>query len=108
MGKNHYIYPAIFHQAEDGISVHFPDLPGCITCGNTLEEALFMAKDALGLHLYGMEKDDDQIPEPSSLINVTLEPNERFLSVEVFMPPFCDEMENKAVKKNPYNSQVAQ
>jgi predicted RNase H-like HicB family nuclease len=97
MFKNHYIYPAIFHYADDGISIQFPDLPGCITCGSTIEEALFMAKDALSLHLYGMEKDNDPIPEPS--FDFELETNEKLISVEVFMPPFRDEMENKAVKK---------
>ena len=99
MSKNQYIYPAIFHHAKDGISVQFPDLPGCITCGHTLEEALFMAKDALSLHLYGMEKDNDLIPEPSSLVNIELKSNEKLRSIEVFMPPFRDETENKAVKK---------
>lgn len=42
------IYPAIFHKEKDGrYRVEFPDLPGCLTDGDTVEEAFFMAGDAL-------------------------------------------------------------
>ena len=46
-------------------SVYFPDLPGCISYGNSYEEAQKEAADALALHIYGMEKDGDEIPAPS-------------------------------------------
>ena len=97
--KDHYMYPAVFHYASDGISVEFPDLPGCLTCGATTEDALYMAKDALSLHLYGIEQDGDDIPAPSELLGIALENNERIVMVEIFMPPFRDEMENRAIKK---------
>ena len=43
-----YIYPAVFHANDDGsYTVIFPDLPGCITEGKDLENALSMAQDAL-------------------------------------------------------------
>nr|WP_154887695.1 type II toxin-antitoxin system HicB family antitoxin [Paenibacillus xylanexedens] len=48
-----YKYYAILNFADDGINVSFPDLPGCLTYGHTLEEALIMAKDALELYLDG-------------------------------------------------------
>ncbi len=48
--KNTYIYPAIFHYADDGISISFPDLPGCFSAGDTEEGALSMAQEALSLH----------------------------------------------------------
>ena len=42
------IYPAVFHKAEEGgYWVEFPDLPGCVTEADTLEEAVVMAGDAL-------------------------------------------------------------
>lgn len=40
-----------------GYCVTFKDLPGCITEGETLEESLLMAKEALELHLYGLEQE---------------------------------------------------
>lgn len=97
--KDHYIYPAIFSFDADGISVEFPDLPGCLTCGDNEEEALSMAKDALKLHLYGLEEDNDDIPQPSSLSKLELEQNQIPILIEVWMPPFRDEMSNKAIKK---------
>jgi predicted RNase H-like HicB family nuclease len=66
MIMDRYIFPAIFEPGErKGYTVNFPDLPGCITEGDTMEEALHMAKEALELHLYGMEEDGDKIPEPT-------------------------------------------
>jgi predicted RNase H-like HicB family nuclease len=97
--QNRYIFPAIFHYADDGISVTFPDLPGCITCGHTDEEAVKMAEEALGLHLWGMESDDDTIPEPSRGDNISLEPNERIFLVDVWMPQVREEVKPVYVKK---------
>ena len=54
MKKDFYTFPAILSFDEDGISVEFPDLPGCLTCGDNTEEAINRAKEALGLHLYGV------------------------------------------------------
>ena len=39
MTKDSYLYPAIFKYGEDGITITFPDLPGCISCGKNDEEA---------------------------------------------------------------------
>jgi predicted RNase H-like HicB family nuclease len=62
----HYI--ALIHKDTDSdYGVSFPDLPGVITAGSTLDEARDMAAEALALHLHGMAKDKEAIPEPSSL-----------------------------------------
>jgi predicted RNase H-like HicB family nuclease len=50
--------------------VSFPDLPGCISAGATLDEARAMAVEALALHLEGMAEDGDAVPEPSSLADI--------------------------------------
>ena len=54
--KDRYIYPAIFDFDNDGITVTFPDLPGCITCGDCQEEAFRNAKEVLELYMYGLEQ----------------------------------------------------
>ena len=55
-----YVYPAIFTPEEDGsYSIVFPDLEGCYTCGDNLEDGIEMAEDALALVLYGYEKRSD-------------------------------------------------
>jgi len=69
---------ALIHKdAQSAFGVSFPDLPGCITAGATLDEARDMAAEALALHLEGMAKDGEAIPEPSSLEAVMADPANR-------------------------------
>lgn len=96
--KNKYVYPAIFDYADDGISISFPDLPGCFSCGDNDEEALAMAKDALGLHLWSLEHDGDPIPEPSAAMSVNHESNQAVMLIEVWMPPIRERIDNRSVK----------
>jgi predicted RNase H-like HicB family nuclease len=100
MGK--YYFPAIFDSGtenEEGFTVTFPDLPGCITEGSDMDEAVYMAKDVLAGFLYGMEEDGEKIPNPSNPSNIEL-PKGAFISIiEVRTDYIRDEIENKAVKK---------
>lgn len=65
----HYI--ALIHKdADSDYGVSFPDFPGCISAGVTLDEAREMAAEALALHIEGMVEDGEAIPEPSSLEQV--------------------------------------
>ncbi|GIO43445.1 type II toxin-antitoxin system HicB family antitoxin [Paenibacillus apis] len=97
--KDRYVYPAVFDYADDGISIEFPDLPGAITCGDTDEEALYMAKDCLALHLYGMEQDGDVIPQPTPVSELPQMPKKVPVLIDVWMPPVRDNMAERAVKK---------
>ncbi len=81
---NKIIYPAIFHPEEvGGYSVFFPDLLGCVTQGDTLEEAIFMAEDALGIYLYTLKEDGETAPEPSNPANIELS-GQDFISLVVY------------------------
>ncbi|MCL6613717.1 MAG: type II toxin-antitoxin system HicB family antitoxin [Firmicutes bacterium] len=97
--KDEYLFPAIFTKDADGVSVEFPDLPGCYTCGATVEEAMLMARDALSLHLYSLEEDGAPIPEPSSFESLEHGPNQFVAAIEAKMAPYRDRIANKAVKK---------
>lgn len=97
--KDRYIYPAIFDYADDGISIEFPDLPGCLPCAHTDEEAIANAKEAMALHLYGMEQDGDDIPGPTPVSQLRPDKNQAVVLVEVWMPTFREALENRAVKK---------
>lgn len=97
--RDRYIFPAVFSYADDGISVSFPDLPGCLTCGDTDEEAVRMAEEAMGLHLYGMERDGDPIPEPTQGDGITLGSGERIFLVDVWMPQVRQEIRPVYVRK---------
>ena len=95
-----YVYPAVLTY-EDGyeIAVTFPDLPGCATSGETDTEALMMAKEALGLHLWGMENDGDELPAPSPIRAIELEAGEIVALVEVYMPSVRLSQENRSVNR---------
>lgn len=58
------IYP---DTEEGGYTVSYPDLPGCLTCGETLEDAIANAEDAKKEWLYGTLEDGRTIPEPDTL-----------------------------------------
>ena len=61
-------YIAILHKDPiSGYSVSFPDFPGCLTQGETLDEAGRMAEEALQGHVEGMEEFGEAIPAPMSL-----------------------------------------
>jgi len=60
------IYYAGFVPYGGKISVIFPDVPGCVTWGESTEHAYVMAVDALAGHLEALVDDDDPIPPPSS------------------------------------------
>lgn len=97
-----YVYPAILTFDEGyEIAVTFPDFPGCATSGETETEALLCAKEALGLHLWGMEQDGDVIPEPSSIKSLMkeLDSNECISMIEVFMPSVRTAQESKSVNR---------
>ncbi len=95
-----YIYVAIFTKENDAYNISFPDLPGCFTYGHTIEEAYNMAKEALELHLYGMEDDGDNIPVPTAAELIKIEDEFSFITlIEAYMPLVRNQMLNKAVKK---------
>lgn len=58
-----------------GYSVFFPDLPGCTSAGDIIEEAARNAEEALGLHLRGMIEDGDEIPAPTRPEAIELDPD---------------------------------
>jgi predicted RNase H-like HicB family nuclease len=71
-------YIAYLHKdRESDFGVSFPDFPGCITAGKTLEEAHRMAAEALALHIAGMVEEGEAVPEPSSLDALDKDPAEQ-------------------------------
>ncbi|MEX3744630.1 MULTISPECIES: type II toxin-antitoxin system HicB family antitoxin [Lysinibacillus] len=97
-----YYFPAIFDPGADGsegFTVTFPDLPGCITEGSDMADALHMAKDALAGFLFGMEEDNEEIPSPSNPDNSKLPPGAFVSIIEIWTDYVREEIENKAIKK---------
>jgi predicted RNase H-like HicB family nuclease len=86
----------------DSYSVYFPDLPGCISCGDNFEEAQRNAVEALNLHIYGMEKDGDPIPAPSKVPAIDPETADGYLvsPITIYPDMFRINKDNRAVKTN--------
>ena len=95
-------YLAVFEPTETGYSVYFPDLSGCVSCGKDFEDAQKQAAEALGLHIYGMEKDGDDIPVPSKTPKADTETAAGYIvsPVTVFPDLVRNELDNRAVKTN--------
>ena len=92
----HYI--ALIHKdAGSHFGVSFPDLPGVVTAGTTLDDARIMAEEALALHIEGLIEDEEAIPEPSSLEQIMSDRDNRS-GVAVLIPAKIDQP--KAVRVN--------
>lgn len=59
-------YLVIIEKADDGsYSAYVPDLPGCVSCGDTLDEARQLIDEAVQLHIESMRRNGEPIPPPS-------------------------------------------
>jgi len=84
-------YIALIRKDPDSdFSVDFPDFPGCVTAGSTVDEAKDMATEALALHIKGMMEDGDAVPEPSDLEAIMRDPGNRDSVAFLVSPPMVD------------------
>ena len=97
--KRHYVYPAIFHPEDIGYSVFFPDLKGCQSQGDSLEEASLMAQEALGAYLECLIDDGKSIPAPTSPQLLSASGNDFIAMVSVDIFVYKNNAAGKAVKK---------
>jgi predicted RNase H-like HicB family nuclease len=59
-------YLIIIEQGQHNLSAYVPDLPGCVTTGDTREEVIARMREAIELHLHGLQEDGEPIPQPNS------------------------------------------
>ena len=90
-------YIALIHkEAGSDYGVSFPDVPGCITAGSTLDEARALAEEALAIHVKGLVENGEALPEPPSLESVMADRENRD-GVAILVPLRADV---KAVRVN--------
>ncbi|MEO8445277.1 MAG: type II toxin-antitoxin system HicB family antitoxin [Gammaproteobacteria bacterium] len=59
-------YLVVIEEGQEGFGAYVPDLPGCVSAGDSPEEVLELIQEAIELHLQSMVKDGERIPAPSS------------------------------------------
>ncbi len=94
-----YVYPAVFVKEEQGFSVFFPDLEGCYTCGDDLQDAIIMAEDVLAYYLYDEEAAGNDIPEASDIKQVAVREGEFANYIACDTIEYAKMHRNQAVKK---------
>jgi predicted RNase H-like HicB family nuclease len=61
-------YLVVIERAEDGsFSAYVPDLPGCVSCGDTLDEARSLIAEAVRLHVDSLRRHNEPVPEPTAV-----------------------------------------
>lgn len=91
-------YPAIFHCDETGgYWVEFPDLPGCVSEGETIADAAAEASAALGAYLCSQMERSIQSPDPSNICDLSADSPD-FLSV-IIADPAAFQKRTRAIKK---------
>ncbi|WP_018130700.1 type II toxin-antitoxin system HicB family antitoxin [Effusibacillus pohliae] len=100
--KNHFIYPVVVEKAEDGgIGMYFPDFPGTAILAKDLIDGIKRAKEMLADLILEQEEQGIELPDPSTPDQIELlDPSDRIVMIEVYMPPYRDEDANRAVTKN--------
>lgn len=96
------VYPAVFTPYEDesgGYAVEFPDLPGCVTGGDNMAEAIFMAEDAASGWVLTELEDGRQAPKASEFADITTESGQFVNMVALDMDAYAAKYGSRAVKK---------
>lgn len=96
------VYPAIFTPCtqHDGYTVEVPDLPGCVTEGDDLANAIEMGTDAASGWILGELEEGNSYPAPSDQAAIT-PPSGSFISLLVLdMEEYAEKYGSKAVRKN--------
>lgn len=77
------IYPAIIHNEDGSYWVEFPDLEGCNTMGDTLEETMANVQEALGLYLATLEETGQSLPTPTAIKDIDTDEVTSYICVDL-------------------------
>ena len=68
-------YVSFIHRDEAGFGVSFPDFPGCVSVGDTVDDAVRRGSEALAFHVEGLVDDGGVIPSPRSIDAIKADPD---------------------------------
>lgn len=89
--KRFYAFYAVLEPYSDGYGIRFPDLPGTVSSGETVADAIANARECLALYLHGMAKGGDPIPLPSKQEQIEFQEETLLELVSVDMREFYPE-----------------
>ncbi len=92
-------YPAVFHPEDIGYSVSVPDIDGCFTQGDTLDEAYSYTIDAIGLCLEDCFANNSEPPKSTNPKDIICEKDDFVVLIEFNMLEYMKKHDSKAVKK---------
>ena len=93
------VYPVVFAKLDGGYAVHVPDFP-LDTQGDTLAEAIEMARDAIGIMGIDLEDDKKVLPTPSAIENVSCKIGEFVSLVDIDFASYRRAHERRSVRRN--------
>lgn len=95
-------YPAVFSPCDSGVGyvVTVPDLPGCVTQGDSLSDAILMGQDAASGWVLVSLEDGEKPPKASSPDSLSLEPGEFVSYLVLDMDSYAEKYGEKSVRKN--------
>ena len=67
-------YVSFIHRDDAGYGVSFPDFPGCVSVGDSVDEAVHRGCEALAFHVEGLRDDGERIPPPRSIDAIKADP----------------------------------
>jgi predicted RNase H-like HicB family nuclease len=97
-----FIYPAVFEEEDNGFSVEFPDIPYAHTCGKTLDDAMYMAEDCLGLCIYDLKQDKKPLPKASDIKSIKYNDNQFVTLVSLDYNDYIRRTETAPIRKTVY------
>lgn len=95
------VYPAVFYPCEEGgYTVEVPDLPGCVSEGDTLAEAILMGEDAAAGWVLGELEEGNKAPAASQIGDIHHDGGGFVSLLTLDMDAYAEKYGNKAVRKN--------
>ena len=99
MYDDFYCYPAVVERGKEELGVYFPNFDGCVSAGIDAKEIISNAREALSLHLYGMEQDGDELPMPTTPESIIVKKNQYLILVDINYGIYRDKMNKKSVDR---------
>lgn len=96
------VYPAIFTPCKElsGYTVEVPDLPGCVTEGRSLVEAIEMGTDAASGWILDEMEDGNDYPAPSEFVSIPCPPGSFINLLVLDIDAYADKYGSKTIRKN--------